>query len=490
MGVYLGQLPPAELARLKAELAETLIANFCYPRFFDYRTSTLRTRPVDRAKRQDVWLYLSSIDFTAWNRVDLMSPEFQHQIERLLIHFVQRNRNFFGEQGRKRMSDIRMLISTSAASVVQGMRGHLTGQRQNTPPFGSPRPVFSWSTTNVTGYVEHAWEQMLPATMLLQQQLQELRGEILSAPQSEPQPPLAVASRRNIAPAASVQPSTPVKATNGNRKSGYNDASQVPVPAMPAMPEIPARDAHHNLPPSVGNSPLPPVWQTISASNPGTQHTIDTAITPVETPIVKPSAVPDAAVPRGTKATTPEKNQSQVQVSSSPMPERIQSQATIQPSPLPPSAPSSVQVPPSTVSRRMPPAPSSTAMQSRNMSPSITPSAPPSASTPPSPPAVASQRESTPQTLNEEDIAIFEQMRHQLVIWLRVEIVRSGKDIAGQSPLQLLELLRQQNGIDETRLQVVSTLLNLSNQVIKNGHATLLDYKQALMFHLIHTGRS
>ncbi len=482
MGVYLGQLPPAELARLKAELAETLIAHFCYPRFFDYRTSTLRTRPVDRAKRQEVWLYLSSIDFTAWNRVDLMSAEFQHQIERLLIHFVQRNRNFFGEQGRKRMSDIRMLISTSAASVVQGMRGHLTGQRQNTPPFGSPRPVFSWSTTNVTGHVERAWEQLLPATMLLQQQLQELRGEILSAPQVEPQPSVAVVSRRNIAPAASVQSSTPVKATNGNKKNGYNGVSQAPVPAMP---EIPARDAHHNIPPSVGNSPLPPVWQTISAANPGTLHTIDTAVTPVETPVVKPLAVPNATVPQGAKTTTPEKNKPQVQVPPSPMPERIQSQATIQTSPVPPSAPSPVQVPPSPVPRKMPPAPSSTAMQSRNMSPTISPSA----STPPSPPAVASQHESAPQPVNEEDIAIFEQMRHQLVVWLRVEIVRSGKDIAGQSPLQLLELLRQQNGIDETRLQVVSTLLNLSNQVIKNGHATLLDYKQALMFHLIHTGR-
>ncbi|MHB8599329.1 MAG: hypothetical protein ACYDER_21275 [Ktedonobacteraceae bacterium] len=484
MGVYLGQLPPAELARLKAELAETLIANFCYPRFFDYRTSTLRTRPVDRAKRQEVWLYLSSIDFTAWNRVDLMSPEFQHQIERLLIHFVQRNRNFFGEQGRKRMSDIRMLISTSAASVVQGMRGHLTGQRQNNPPFGSPRPVFSWSTTNVTGHVELAWEKMAPATMLLQQQLQELRGEILLAFQSEPQPPVAVAPGRNIASAASVQPSTPVKATNGNRKSGYNGASQA---SMPAMPEIPARDAHHNIPPSVGNSPLPPVWQTIPASNPGTLHTIDTADTPVETPIVKPPAVPDAAVPRVAKATTPEKNQSQMPPS--PMPERIQSQATIQPSPVPPSAPLAAQAPPSPVSRKVPPAPYSAAMQSRNMSPTISPPVPPSASIPPAPLAVASQRESTAQPVNEEDIAIFEQMRHQLIVWLRVEIVRSGKDIAGQGPLQLLELLRQQNSVDETRLQVVSTLLNLSNQVIKNGHATLLDYKQALMFHLIHSGR-
>src|SRR5919109_1729822 len=126
MGIYLGQLPPAELARLKAELAETLVAHFCYPRFFDYRTESLRMRPVDRAKRQEVWLYLSSFDFTAWSRVDLMSPDIQHYIERLFIQFVQRNRSFFGEQGRRRMSDIRMLIGSCASTVVQGLRNHIT----------------------------------------------------------------------------------------------------------------------------------------------------------------------------------------------------------------------------------------------------------------------------------------------------------------------------------------------------------------------------
>src|SRR5438270_9033990 len=125
MGIYLGQLPPAEIARLKAELAETIIANFCYPRFFDPRTQSLRMRPVDRAKRQEVWLYLSSVDFTAWGRVDLMSPDFQHQIERLFILFVLRNRSFFVLQCRKRMFDIRMLIGAQAASVAQGLRGHL-----------------------------------------------------------------------------------------------------------------------------------------------------------------------------------------------------------------------------------------------------------------------------------------------------------------------------------------------------------------------------
>jgi hypothetical protein len=90
-------------------------------------------------------------------------------------------------------------------------------------------------------------------------------------------------------------------------------------------------------------------------------------------------------------------------------------------------------------------------------------------------------------TIGEDDVAIFEQLRHQMLLWLRIQVIRSGIELAGQSPSQLLDALRQQARIDETRLQVVSTLLNLSNQVIKTGQVSILDYKQALMFHLMHT---
>ena len=92
--------------------------------------------------------------------------------------------------------------------------------------------------------------------------------------------------------------------------------------------------------------------------------------------------------------------------------------------------------------------------------------------------------------VSDEDVVIFEQMRHQLVVWLRIEAVRSGADISGQGPIQLLELLHQQDTIDDSRLQVISTLLSLSDQVISNRRATLLEYKQAMMFYLMHTRRS
>ena len=101
----------------------------------------------------------------------------------------------------------------------------------------------------------------------------------------------------------------------------------------------------------------------------------------------------------------------------------------------------------------------------------------------------AGSQGSTGVLLAEKDIAIFEQLRYQLIVWLRIQAVRSGMDISNQGPLQLLELLRKQDNCDESRLQIVSTLLNLANQVIKNGQASLLDYKHAMMFYLMHTKR-
>jgi hypothetical protein len=444
MGIYLGQLPPAEIARLKAELAETLIANFCYPRFFDSRTESLRMRPVDRAKRQEVWLYLSSFDFTAWNRVDLMSPDFQYYIERLFIQFVQRNRSFFGEQGRRRMADIRQLIGSSASSVVQGLRTHLSGQKQGTSSFGSPRAAISWSAGQSNGRSDPGWEQISASTMLLQQQLQEVRGEMKPAAQGDgratngqgmaarsalrsPQPAgpagkgegdVFSSGRGNVAASSSVSAgrNAALNAANASaapvrirKVEGSGGASPLPTPP----PATPRR----------ADAPVPP---------PATPRKAEMPVSPPSTPMGAPAASARAPAMRGT----------------SPLPETTQSSLpamTVQGRGLAPSAP---------------------AMQSAHT-------------------IAAGQR--SVANVGEDDIAIFEQMRHQLLVWLRIEAVRAGLEIANQGPAQLLEMLRQHAHLDETRLQVVSTLLNLSTQVIKTGNVSILDYKQALMFHLMHT---
>lgn len=473
MGVFLGQLPPAEIARLKAELAETLIAHFCYPRFYDYRTNSLRTRPVDRAKRQEVWLYLSSVDFTAWSRVDLMSADFQHQIERLFIHFVQRNRSFFGEQGRKRMSDIRMLIGTSALAVAQGLRGHLTGHHQNNPPFGSPRPVSSWSTTNVTGRPEPGWEQLAQQTMVLQQQLQEIRGEIKATSVAVPNevrsapvvPPAPRRATRVPATPVTHVPPTPAPsqqsvATNGTRNVDHvTPAAVVPVYATKTPQHVETRN---NGTSAVSPQPVSPPKST-PLPNPVPARNAGAIVAPPAQPKAEPVVPPVAPLSPLTSSESPTAPVAAVVVPVKP---------TVPPIPPTPASEKAQQVPPPVPVAVSPPV-------SQPVSPPATQAT--SVATIPVP------HENTSVQASGEDVAIFEEMRHQLVVWLRVEAVRAGLDISNQGPTQLLDLLRQQEKRDETRLQVVSTMLNLCNQVIKNGKAGLYDYKQALIFHIMHT---
>jgi hypothetical protein len=434
MGIYLGQLPPAEIARLKAELAETLIANFCYPRFLDSRTNSLRTRPVDRAKRQEVWLYLSSFDFTAWSRLDLMSPEFQNQVERLLIQFVQRNRSFFGEQGRRRMPDVRMLIGTSSTSVVQGLRNHLTGQKQSGHPFGSPRQVVSWKAPNVDGKQDLSWDHVSSTTMLLQQQLQEARGEIRPSTETK----VNTGAIRRVVPTKS-----PEKVSGDLRR---DEVPQTPTIATPTV----TRGAN-------GSSPTPLAPKKTISLNPAASVDVPSPVRPSG-----PLAAPGEQT--GARKRLPE-----------PLAAPAESPSAKRKSEALNSAAGTTAAPPPTnvrPSANITTTPGSS--QSRNL---------------PQPSALSEAGVGPREMLSigEDDIAIFEQMRHQLLVWLRIEAIRAGLEIAGQSPSQLMDALHQQSRIDETRLQVVSTLFNLANQVIKTRVVSILDYKQGLMFYLMHT---
>src|SRR5579883_1343087 len=476
MGIYLSQLPPAELARLKAELAETLIANFCYPRFFDYRTNSLRMRPVDRTKRQEVWLFLGNMDFTAWNRIDLLSPEFQRQVERLFIHFVQRNRNFFGEQGRKRMADVRMLINISSQAVTEGFRGHLTRRQTTNPPFGSPRPISSWSTTNASGQAELKWEQIVSSTMLLQQQLQEARGEIKPSLPGEAHPAVAAPKRtprggttaNGHTSHANGSVESEARPATGQKAAHLPQPQQSPVSQLASLQKIEARAAEDN--------------KIVTPAAPGPKTT--NPLTPPSGPLHAAPAIPDVPTRPAVESVgspvvadlqSPPKQQDNhvIAVANTPLLDApVHSVASATP-PIPQTRPVEASHSPATqeqetvreVSRTLQPAPSSVVE------------------------VPSKQPENATVILSDEDIVIFEQLSYQLLTWLRIEAVHAGLEISGQGAGQLLEMLKEQGESDDTHLQVVSTLLNICNQVIANGHASLLDYKQAMMFYLMHTRR-
>lgn len=461
MGLYLNQLPQTEVARLKAELAETLIANFCYPRFYDYRINALRTRPVDRAKRQEVWQYLNAVDFNVWGRVDVDSPDFQRQVERLFIHFVQRNRSFFGEQGRKRMTDVRSLITSCSNSLADGLRGHLRGQQEK-PPFGSPRSVSSWSAASITGNADIPWEQMLTETMQLQQQMQEARGE--------------------VRPAATQMPSTPSVPPSAASARPSSVPSRRPRQARPTPPNGHGSGSHEDeaawSPTSTGGRSGKPGEVRMPAAFQVTAKEAEFARTEYNTSFPNSTdAAPTMPLPLGKSeglSVTFQPTPAPAEIS--PSPARSRRGKPVETSPAAPSPSGPL---PRTLSQPLP-------------SPSVVPSRhslQPAASAAPMTDAAAKQPEGSAGMMGDEDVVIFEQMRHQLVIWLRVEAVRSGVDLNGQGIFQLVDVLCHQDSVDAARLQVVSTLLTMCDQVIKGGRASLFDYKQAMMFYLMHTRR-
>ena len=474
MGIYLGQLPPAEVARFKAELAETLVANFCYPRFFDYRTESLHMRPVGRAKRQEVWLYLSSVDFTAWSRVDLTTAEFQHQIEGLFIQFMQRNRSFFGQQGRRRMSDVRMLLSSCAGTVAQGLRNHLMGQRQGNPPFGSPRPTISWNAASISRQPALGWEQISASTMILQQQLQEWRGELKSADGSQERlsDALAASSVNPVTPIPGVAPASGKGPSVSRPQVTGTSAASASSASSSALDGVVAQQAPVAPMPSATN-PRSPVQPTNGRSS------------------LSSSSAAQAVVIPSRKLKLPATPVEHVQNKPSPSSPLIE-----RPTPARKTGPFTDSAPPYVAPTPLVPLTSTKSADARGRMPLSPDSATsPVPVTQPHTRRVSSSDNSTASSprdvmvVGEDDLAIFEQMRHQLILWLRIEAISASLEIAGQGPAQLLEMLRQQSRIDETRLQVISTLLNLANQVLKTGVVTVLDYKQALMFYLMHTRR-
>ncbi len=452
MGILVSQLPTAELARLKAELAETLISNFCYPRFYDYRIDSLRMRPVDRTKRQEVWQYLGSIDFHAWGRIDLMSPDFQRQVERLLIYFVQRNRTFFGEQGRKRMADIRMLISTSSTSIVEGLKGHLTGSSNG---FGNPRSVNSWANSNVTRRPEPTWEQLVAPTMLLQQHLQEARGEIKATVNDVR--PNRVSPKHSIRDRSNVNGSSAVEL---EIMSNQNTSTNKSSPKAEPHTSIPAERS------KITNPLASPV--SFNAQSVSSFATVDAPVSQIDQVMITEEAPDPSALAQESSVAnatiTPQKQ----------IPEPVQGSMT--PSP---------QVERDGVRPKQTPEHGSMTAPAILQSRELTHAQPA-----PQIEVTTKEQESSTVLVSEEDVVIFEQMRHQLVVWARVEAVRAGIDIAGHEPSELLELLQQLDGFDETQLQVTSTLINLCDQIIAAGHASLLEYKQAIMFYLMHTRSS
>ena len=146
MGSSLRDLNSRQLERLKSELAEVIIAHFCYPSFLDYRLNSLRTRPVDRRKRQEVWAYINSVNMNALGSMDATSMEFRRFVERVFLRYIEMNRGLIGAISARQVAAVRALVPQLAVQVARGLVDYLTVSEASS--FGRARPIESWAMLN------------------------------------------------------------------------------------------------------------------------------------------------------------------------------------------------------------------------------------------------------------------------------------------------------------------------------------------------------
>ncbi len=318
MGSSPKHLTSRQIERLKSELAEVIITHLCYPSFFDYRLDALRTRPVDRRKRQEVWNYINALPFGPLSPEDVGTIEFRRFVERVFLRYIEINRGLIGAISTRRVTVARSRVSELAATVIKDLSDFLTVGDSST--FGLARPVEPWG--KVHGKPEPTWEQIERSTQLLQTTLVYLHtnaareAEQISRPTPIPpalQPAPFVQPAQPVPPGSPVAPrETPTPAGPGGAKASpaapqREESAAVSISALPTqlLPPRPPPRVSHPVLGSKGNAreyetvplefpssaaPIPrrqfsPLSRPRTASRPISNPLPPSVSTPVEPPV-------------------------------------------------------------------------------------------------------------------------------------------------------------------------------------------------------------
>jgi hypothetical protein len=319
MGSSLKDLNSRQLERLKSELAEVIIANFCYPSFLDYRLNSLRTRPVDRRKRQEVWAYVNSLNMNALSSMEAASMDFRRFVERVFLRYIEINRGLIGAISSRQVATVRARVPQLAVQVARGLVDYLAVSEASS--FGRARPIESWSLLAAKDR-ELTWEQIERSTQVLQTTLVYLRTNkdtgptaVVSGPGAQGRVPIHISDfpTKLLTPPPGF-PYAPAERTNGTAES-----KGVYTPL--------SNGATHS--PENGHAPAQPAAQRDPEEQRKSQGTSrsPTASRPLDRPLSLPSLTPRSDGTLGTPLPPPTQSPSQPAA-----------QIPVQPSPSVPSA--------------------------------------------------------------------------------------------------------------------------------------------------------
>ena len=443
MAVSVRTLEQRQLERLRAELGEVIAAGFAYPPFFDFRANRLAVRPVDRAKRDEIALFLNSFNFEPLMQSDVGSPEVRRFIERLLLRYLEVNEAFARPRHKRLLPGLRAHAARVAAETQRNLQAHLNGSAAG---FGARRAAPSWAMGSDqqvrTPPEERAHNTRILEAILLRSDTEAGSG---SAPAAAPAQQRAQAPQRG--------PATP-----GPRVEDRWGASWGGRPTGDLTVPVSAQDfARANLA-GGGRSP----FEGLAT---GAQSGILRDETPLADQPTGPLAAFTANGAPGAASGARDLPAELYQLYSDYL-------SDMQPDPTPPPP---VFTPP-------PPAPPSFQSQAQSQ-----PQRPPMRDAGPAPsPQPAPLAQPAVSSNPRGDKLIFWQLRYQLEAYIRRAAYSYGVPNRGGDPASVLDALRRSGFVDEADLRIAEGIFALTDRVTAGGAASVEDYQQALMLYLLY----
>jgi hypothetical protein len=411
-----------------------LAARLAYPPFFEYRSGQPLTRPLDRAKRDEIEQYVRSANFGPVDRTDITSSDLRRFLERLLARYLEVNEVFQRPAIARRLPQLRSQAPRLAADLQRGLVAYA---QNNAPQFGVKRQRASWAA-GAHGAAPR--EEREHNTRVLEAVLAQPANAAPMRPPPEPKPAKPVSPARLGAswPTGSYDATIPVQSTpfaatpGASPFAGLETGQQssvfgvkVPLSEMSTGPLVQAQaNGAHNrtmaAPDAGAQGPreLPPDLYELYGDY----------LRDMEPEVDSPPAGPGNGGPAMMDEPT----------------------AALPVTPPVRSLPESGGYMPSRLSVAQP---GQTQVNSGE---------------------------------RQGDKLIFFQLRYQLEAYVRRAARSYGVNSASGDPSGVLDALRRSGFVDEADLRIAEGILALTDRVTATGIASTEDYRQALMLYLLY----
>jgi hypothetical protein len=250
--IRVSELSLPDRNRLNTELTMTLLGDFTYPPFMDYRGGTLRMRPYSQAALHRAEDFVAGLRLDGQATMEIASSALAEQLADMLVNY---HRAVLPDRAQRHGNELHRQAMQAATQVQRRLVDYVLNGANN--GFGLAVAPTSWSA----GQSQAApWEAIAPGTVSLATALATLREETSPAPAApsfhrnppprpsapippSPEDPALPEMRTTLLPAIPRTPSAPITPPASPKPSAPIAPPATPRPSAPMAPPPPAPEA-------------------------------------------------------------------------------------------------------------------------------------------------------------------------------------------------------------------------------------------------------